>query len=188
MCLLINSLLASCKTPQERTDARATEIAAEIFATQTAVQSLITPSPTSTSTPTKIPIPDLSGVWRGTLTYTQTGKCSIGGNTEFTDNVLMVWTVSEVGEISIEETLASDEEGLYIPKWSGSVDSHLNVNLQKEVEAFCGPETHTYFGDYKTTITKQNGSYALEMETIEAWCPEMECVFDLHYSISKSEE
>ncbi|NIM92092.1 MAG: hypothetical protein GTO18_00035 [Anaerolineales bacterium] len=187
-CLLMGSSLVSCQSSQAQADARATEVAAEIFATQTVVQALITPSPTSTTTPTKSPFPELSGVWRGSLTTTRAGRCSIAGKNVFEDDVMMAWTVSDSGEISIVEAVASDPEGLYEPVWSGIVDGDLNVQLHKVVDTICGDEAHTYTGDYEATITKQNGSYSLEMETTEAWCPMMECIFDLHYSISKSVE
>jgi hypothetical protein len=55
--LVLTMLLAACGPSQEEIDATGTQIAANIFATQTAVAPTHTPTPTPTNTPTLTPTP-----------------------------------------------------------------------------------------------------------------------------------
>ena len=64
ICIVLFSILVACGPSQGELDATATQIAANIFATQTAAAPTSTQTPTSTDTPTPAntptPLPDLS--------------------------------------------------------------------------------------------------------------------------------
>lgn len=71
-CLFALTLLAACGNSQQQRDAQATEIAAAIFATQTAEAPTVTPTGTSTSTPTSTPTPTHTATSTSTPTPTHT--------------------------------------------------------------------------------------------------------------------
>jgi S1-C subfamily serine protease len=74
VCVVLAMLLAACGPPQEELDAQATEIAANVFATQTAEAPTHTPTATVTSTPTTTatPTPTVTATFTPTPTSTPT--------------------------------------------------------------------------------------------------------------------
>ncbi len=71
VCLLALIVLLACESEEKR-NAQATEIAASIFATQTAQAPTVTPTGTATATPTETPIPTSTATPTPTPTATHT--------------------------------------------------------------------------------------------------------------------
>lgn len=72
LCLFVVVFMSACVNSQQKRDAQATEIAAAIFATQTAEAPTVTPTGTPTSTPTSTPTPTNTATATPTPTHTAT--------------------------------------------------------------------------------------------------------------------
>lgn len=122
-----------------------------------------------------------SGKWTGEKTITQAGDCSIDGGTSSSVPVVMIWTVSDAGDIEILELSGGTVTG-----WTGKVGPDLDISLQKTYEISCGGEARSDTVLYQGRIEQEEGIYYLKVESTEEWCPDYGCVFRVAYSISKS--
>ena len=91
----------------------------------------------------------------------------------------MMWMVTDAGEVTIEES--ADKT------WSGTIDASLNISLQKTFSTTCHGEKRTDTATYGGTVIEQaDGTYRLDMESIEDWCPP-NCQFRVIYSVTKEQ-
>ena len=91
---------------------------------------------------------------------------------------MLQWSVTDDGKIVIEET---DKK-----HWRGTVAADLTVSLEKTFEVTCQGEPRTGTAYYEGQIRQENGTYKLDIEAVEDWCPPT-CRFRVVYSVVKEQ-
>jgi len=115
-----------------------------------------------------------SGAWSGTATATQMGACTFTGGPRA---VTMDWTVTDSGELTIDERQSR-------VRWVGSITGDLSVSATKLDTAMCSGSSRTFGATSSGTIRPSNATHTVELEAIETPCPP-DCVFRVVYSLTK---
>ncbi len=116
-----------------------------------------------------------SGVWSGTVTNTQVGACTFTGGPR---NVTMDWTVTDAGQVNINERQSSGT-------WSnGTITADLRVSINHTNTSTCFGSSNTHSVTYSGTIQTVGSSDRVDLEATETPCPP-DCVFRIVYSMTK---
>ena len=120
----------------------------------------------------------LSGNWTGTQAILQAGQCTIDGGDSISFHITLAWVVDNEGNVTIRNPQRGNES------WSGKVEPNLNISLEKSEPVNCFGTVRILTTSYNGTIEQESGSFTVNMEGIEDWCPP-ECIFRVRYSLVK---
>ena len=130
----------------------------------------------------------LSGDWRGTLTITRIGDCTIAGEDSTISDITLGLSISKGGDVTISESAFSSE-------WTGYVLHNLEYMFYKTVTwergvnmsaESCSDSIVITTATYQGVIEQgDNSIYTINMTGTENWCPVNNCSYRLHYQISK---
>ncbi len=119
-----------------------------------------------------------SGNWSGTQTILQAGQCSISGGDSISVPITLTWVVDNNGNVTIQNPQSGNES------WSGKVEPNMDISLEKSFSVNCFGTVRNETSSYNGTIEQKSGSFTVNMEAIEDWCPPA-CIFRIRYSLVK---
>jgi hypothetical protein len=129
------------------------------------------------------PITALSGVWEGTASITQMGRCPIGHSGR-SDPVVLTLEVAPDG--SFKATTGRDN-----PKvtnafyWTGKLDKNLIITATLTGKATCQGQLREYKSNYSGKITEKKGRFHLKIEGIDKPCSAYECRFKAIHQVKQ---
>ncbi len=187
LCLAMALSLLACTSAEEKRNAQATEIAAGIFATQTAqaptITPTFTPSPTPTFTPTPTPTPTFTPTPTPTPTFTPTPEPTAQpistskptpvalplkegwleyATAEFRIALPERWQVVDVGREGIEAILALVKN--LNTDWAKNINQMISAEAMQEALRLWAMDTEPAGVGYATAnITHQQQPFAMRI-------------------------
>jgi hypothetical protein len=120
-------------------------------------------------------------MWTGTVVFREAGSCFWAGDPA--TEVEMSWSVGSSGTVTIAERYPQTPSAAGA-SWSGTVTDDLRVSLTKTRITSCSDLPNTVITSYSGLIRSDGGTYRLELEAVEEWCPPT-CRFRSTYAVSK---
>lgn len=134
---------------------------------------------------------NLNGFWVGTKTVQQVGDCFVGGGSIASVNSVIQCEINNEGNVEILEYFFNDSLNMYYYKdssaynWSGTISKEYEYNLQKPGFTNCFGEPREYFTQYEGTIINENDVFTFNSVSVEEWCPEQNCIFNVKYDLTQ---
>ena len=120
----------------------------------------------------------LSGVWVGKEESSQTGECAIRFAYRHHDTfrIQLILDVARDGSFTVVKEM-KHKDGVSPNKWLGQLNSDLTFTVSQPVHAKCDGVERDYKIIFIGQIVSKPDQLEIEMQGIDATCPEMRCEF-----------
>ena len=130
----------------------------------------------------------LNGTWSGDTRILQAGDCPSGDPSW--NQVELLVDVDNNGnvEIMIERQFDAQDNTWYVTtgtQWSGRVKTNDSIFLTKTFIVDCFGTDVSGSSDYASKLIRNGSAINLNLNAIEIFCPDQNCVFDRNYRLTK---
>ena len=136
----------------------------------------------------EIPFAELNGTWIGQTRVLQAGGC-VSADPAWNDVELDI-TVSVNGTFQVvEERQFDTSDNTWYPsnsQWNGVIKANDSILVTKTLLIDCFGVDNTENTDYKSKLMRTSNSLNFNINAIEVFCPDQNCVFDRDYRMSKA--
>ena len=134
-------------------------------------------------------LPSFSGTWKGGLGEKKAGSCDLAlrndwrfRTTELTHTIRAEWLVEPDGAFTLRQFMDDDTEPT---EWSGVVDSTLRVTGVLVTQAACKGADHESHTNLSGRVVRGANEPVLRLSGQQITCPDLGCVFDSSYDLTK---